>query len=244
MVKVVIVTGGDRGIGFGISQKLAREGWTVVILNRNEDSGKKAVEKLKEMGYQAANFPMDASKPETIKEAVSNIVKEFGQIDGLVNNAGVTRDKLLVRMNEEDWDFVLDIDLKGVFLVIKECAKTMMKQRNGSIVNITSVIGRIGNVGQANYSAAKAGLIGLTRSLSKEMGLRNIRVNAVAPGFIETEMTGELPEEIKNAYLNQVIIKRPGKPEDVANCVEFLLSEKSAYITGQVINVDGGMVLS
>lgn len=242
--KVVFVTGASRGIGKEVALKFAEKGYDVVI---NYVSDKTDVEALKkefaEKGADSLILKADVSKEEDVKDVVEKAIEKFGKIDVLVNNAGITRDNLLMRMSTEDFDKVIDINLKGTFLVTKAVTKYMMKKRCGSIVSLASVVGVVGNAGQCNYSASKAGIIGFTKSIAKELASRNIRANAVAPGFIETDMTSVLSETVKESIHNQIPLKRMGSSKEVAELIYFLGSEKSSYITGQVINIDGGMVM-
>ncbi len=241
--KVIIVTGASRGIGAAIAKKLVKEQFKVV--GTYHSSSNLLDELRKEMGENADLFIPARADVRLSKdcEEVVEIAQNAGQLYGLVNNAGITRDMLLVRMTDDAWNDVLTTNLTGAFNITKLCAKVMMKNREGSIVNISSIVGLRGNSGQANYAAAKAGLIGFTQSLAKELGPRNIRVNAVAPGFIETDMTAKLPPEIREEALKQISLKRFGKPDEVAEVVYFLLSEKSSYITGAIIEVSGGISL-
>lgn len=242
--KVAIVTGASRGIGLDIARQFARAGAKVVITGRNEQSLNKAAEMLsEESGAEINAVVTDVAKVDDATRLVKETLNAFGQIDILVNNAGITRDNILLRLSEDDWDSVLATNLKGAFNCIKACTRPMMKKRSGVIINISSVVGLIGNAGQVNYAASKAGMIGMTKSVAKELASRNIRVNAIAPGFIETAMTAELPEKAREELLASIPLKRLGKPEEVADLVLFLSSEKAQYITGQVINVDGGMVI-
>ncbi|WP_416387371.1 3-oxoacyl-[acyl-carrier-protein] reductase [Caminicella sporogenes] len=242
--KTAIVTGGSRGIGKAIALKLAEKGADIVVnYTSNFEKAQEVVEKIKSMGRKAIAIKADVSNPDDVANLVKEVSKNFESIDILVNNAGITRDGLLIRMKDEDWDKVININLKGTYLCTKLVGKKMMKQRSGKIINVASVVGIIGNAGQANYSASKAGVIGFTKSAAKELAARGITVNAVAPGFIETEMTDKLPADVIENYKKNIPIARFGKPEDVANVVAFLASEKANYITGQVINVDGGMVM-
>lgn len=242
--KVALVTGGSRGIGKAIAIKLASCKANVVInYTSNEEYALKAKEEIESYGVKSMAVKCDVSKSEEVSKMIEDIVKEFGQIDILVNNAGITRDGLLMRMKEEDFDKVIDINLKGVFNCTKSATKFMMKKRYGKIINISSVVGLIGNPGQANYCASKAGVIGLTKASARELATRNITVNAIAPGFIDTDMTSVLNEDLKENMLKNIPQNRFGKPEDVANLVLFLASDMSSYITGQVVNVDGGMVM-
>ena len=242
--KVVFVTGASRGIGKDVALKFAEKGYDVII---NYVSDKTDVETLKkefaEKGADSLILKADVSKEEEVKDVVEKAIEKFGKIDVLVNNAGITRDNLLMRMSTEDFDKVIDINLKGTFLVTKAVTKYMMKKRCGSIVNLASVVGVVGNAGQCNYSASKAGIIGFTKSVAKELASRNIRANAVAPGFIETDMTNVLSDTVKESIHNQIPLKRMGSSKEVAELIYFLGSEKSSYITGQVINIDGGMVM-
>ena len=240
--KVAIVTGAARGIGQAIALQLAADGADLALGDVQVEWLADTAAKVKALGRRAETYAMNVADGAAVGEAVSKIHADFGHIDVLVNNAGITRDTLLIRMSEEDWDAVLDINLKGAFLVTKAVAKIMMKQRTGSIVNIASVVGVMGNPGQVNYSASKGGLIALTRTLAKELGSRNVRLNAVAPGFIRTAMTDKLSEAAKEAMLRNVPLARPGEPEDVAKVVAFLAGDNAAYITGQTLPVCGGMI--
>lgn len=241
--KVCIVTGGSRGIGKAIGLEMAKMGADVVI---NYQSNRKAAEEvmleIEKLGKRARIYKADVADGNQVAEMVNNIYKEFGKIDILVNNAGITRDSLILRMKEEDWDGVINTNLKGVYNMSKACAKYMVKQRRGRIINISSIVGLFGNAGQTNYSAAKAGIIGFTRSLAKELGSRGITVNAVAPGFIKTDMTlGLIEKDI--SIKEKIPLKRVGTPEDIAQSVVFLASDKASYITGQVLAIDGGLGL-
>ena len=240
--KVALVTGAARGIGQAIALQLAADGADLALGDVQVEWLADTAAKVKAMGRRAETYAMNVADGAAVGEAVSKVHADFGHIDVLVNNAGITRDTLLTRMSEEDWDAVLDINLKGAFLVTKAVAKIMMKQRTGSIVNIASVVGVMGNPGQVNYSASKGGLIALTRTLAKELGSRNVRLNAVAPGFIRTAMTDKLSEAAKEAMLRNVPLARPGEPEDVAKAVAFLAGDNAAYITGQTLPVCGGMI--
>jgi len=238
--KTAIVTGGTRGIGRGIVRVLAEHGANVVFTARNPAF--EAVEnEVAAFGVRAKGFASDASVFAQAEELIDATVKEFGGVDVLVNNAGITRDALLMRMSEEQWDEVLRVNLKSVFNMTKAVQKVMLKQKHGSIINISSVVGVSGNAGQANYAASKAGIIGFSKSIAKELGARNIRTNVVAPGFIETEMTEKLSDEVRKSWAEQIPLHRAGTPEDVARVVLFLASELSDYVNGQVINVCGGM---
>lgn len=242
--KSVLVTGGSRGIGKEVAIQYAEHGYDVII---NYISDKTDVEGLKEefdeKGIESLIVKADVSKQEDVESLVEQTIEKFEKIDVLVNNAGITRDNLLMRMTEEEFDKVIDINLKGTFLVTKAVSKYMMKKREGSIINLSSVVGVAGNAGQCNYSASKAGIIGFTKSIAKELASRNIRANAVAPGFIATDMTSVLSDAVKENINNQIPLKRMGTAKEVAELIYFLGSEKSSYITGQVINVDGGMVM-
>ena len=242
--KTVFVTGASRGIGKEVALKFADKGYNVVI---NYVSSKTNVEELKtefeSKGVKALIMQADVTDKDAIEELVKKAIEEFGSIDVLVNNAGITKDNLLMRMSEEEFDKVIEVNLKGTYIVTKAVTKYMMKKRKGSIINLSSVVGVAGNAGQCNYAASKAGIIGFTKSVAKELASRNIRANAVAPGFIETDMTAVLSEEVKENIHNQIPLKRMGTAKEVANLIYFLGSDESAYITGQVINVDGGMVM-
>lgn len=240
--KVAIVTGGSRGIGREASLALARAGAHVVInYAGNEAAAKEVVEQIVKMGRQSMAIQGNVASLQEVENLVSQTLEAFGRVDILVNNAGITRDNLLMRMKENEWDEVINTNLKGVFNGIKAVTRPMLKQRSGRIINISSVVGVTGNPGQANYVAAKAGVIGLTKSAARELASRSITVNAVAPGFIETDMTNQLPEEARSQLLSQIPLNRLGKPEDIAGLICFLASEEASYITGQTILVDGGM---
>ena len=242
--KTAIITGSARGIGKAIALEFAENGANVVITDlRIDDSVKGFIDELKSKGVQANAYAFDVSSFDACQNAISDIVKEFPRIDVLVNNAGITRDNLLMRMSEQDWDLVLNINLKSVFNMTKAIQSIMLKQRFGSIINMSSVVGIEGNAGQSNYSASKAGMIGFTKSIAQELGSRSIRCNAIAPGFIETDMTAALPEDIRKAWINDIPLKRPGQSKDVADVAVFLASDLSSYVTGQVISVCGGMQL-
>lgn len=243
--KVALVTGGSRGIGKAIALSLAKNGANVVVnYSGNEEAAQKVIEEITALGVKAIAYKANVSSSDEVAALVKNTVDEFGSIDILVNNAGITRDGLLLRMKDADWDAVIDTNLKGVFNCIKAAAKFMTRQRNGRIINISSVVGQIGNPGQMNYVAAKAGVLGLTKTAAKELASRNITVNAIAPGFIETDMTNELNEQIRNSMLTNIPLQSFGQPEDIANAVVFLATDASRYITGQTINVDGGLVMN
>ncbi len=242
--KTAIITGGSRGIGRAIALKLAEKGANIVVnYTSSPDKATEVVEQIKEMGREALAIKADVSKEEDVSSLVKEVSKQFSTIDILINNAGITKDTLLIRMKDDDWDRVLDVNLKGTYLCTKLVAKKMMKQRSGKIVNITSVVGIIGNAGQANYAASKAGVIGLTKSSAKELAARGVNVNAVAPGFIHSDMTDKLSDEVVENYAKNIPLGKMGDPEDVANAVAFLCSEEASYLTGQVLNVDGGMVM-
>ena len=238
--KIALVTGAARGIGQAIAMQLASDGADLALCDVKAEWLADTLAKVNALGRRAEGYAMDVANAAAVGEAVAQVLADFGRIDVLVNNAGITRDTLLIRMTEEDWDAVLDINLKGAFLVTKAVVKFMMKQRAGAIVNIASVVGIMGNPGQANYTASKAGLIALTKTTAKEMGSRNIRVNAVAPGFIHTAMTDKLSEPVKEAMLKMVPLGRLGEPEDVAKAVAFLASDNAAYVNGQTLAVCGG----
>ncbi|MCM3441132.1 3-oxoacyl-[acyl-carrier-protein] reductase [Metabacillus halosaccharovorans] len=242
--KVALVTGASRGIGRAIALDLAKNGASIAVnYAGNEAKANEVVDEIKASGGQALAIKADVSNGDEVQQMIKEVIKEFGQLDILVNNAGITRDNLLMRMKDSEWDEVIDTNLKGVFLCTKAVTRQMMKQRNGRIINITSVVGVSGNPGQANYVAAKAGVIGLTKTTAKELASRNITVNAVAPGFITTDMTDELNDDIKADLLKQIPLAALGEPSDIANAVTFLASEKSKYITGQTLHINGGMVM-
>lgn len=240
--KVAIITGAARGIGKAIAIEYARQGASVAFTDLNVDENFVNTEKeLLALGVKAKGYASNASNYEQSIAVTEQIIKDFGQVDILVNNAGITRDGLLMRMSEEQWDMVININLKSAFNLTKGVLRQMMKQQSGSIINMSSVVGVSGNAGQANYSASKAGLIGFSKSVAQELGSRNIRCNAVAPGFIVTEMTGQLPEEVRDAWATKIPMRRGGTPEEVAKVCVFLGSDLSSYVSGQVINVCGGM---
>ncbi len=241
-MSVALITGGSRGIGRVVALNLAKEGYNITLCyTSNEAAAQETAAEIEKTGVKALAVKADVSKESDVNALVQAARDAFGPIEVLVNNAGITRDGLLLRMSEKDISDVLDTNLKGAFFCTKAVLKDMMKSRYGKIVNITSIVGVTGNAGQSNYAASKAGLIGFTKSVAKEYGSKGICVNAVAPGFIETEMTEKLPEEVKNTYLERISLKRFGTPEDVANVVSFLAGHKSDYVTGQVIEVTGGM---
>lgn len=240
--KTAVVTGGSRGIGREIAIRFAQEGANVAFSDLTVDENFESLEKeLADLGVKGKGYASDASSFDDSAEMIDEIHKEFGSIDILVNNAGITRDNLLMRMTEADWDLVIKINLKSVFNLTKAVQKYMLKQRSGSIINMSSVVGVSGNGGQSNYSASKAGLIGFTKSMAQELGSRSIRCNAIAPGFIETKMTEKLPDQVREDWIKTIPLRRGGKPEDVANVCVFMGSDLSSYVTGQVINVCGGM---
>lgn len=242
--KVVLITGASRGIGKSIAQQCINQGAKVAFTYlSSEEKANALVAELTANGGEAKGFKSNAADFNAAQELVESVVTEFGTVDILVNNAGITRDTLLMRMSEEQWDEVIDTNLKSVFNLTKAVQRPMLKARKGSIINMSSVVGVSGNAGQANYAASKAGMIGFTKSIAQELGSRSIRCNAIAPGFIETEMTASLDEKVVNEWRNSIPLKRGGTPEDVANAVVFLGSDMSAYITGQTINVCGGMLM-
>ena len=244
MGKVALITGASRGIGKQIAITLAKEGYNIVINYRSENEELEIVKReIESNNVKCLTVQGDVSNFEDCERIAKCAVDEFGQIDVLVNNAGITKDMLLLRMKQEDFTKVIDVNLVGTFNMTKNVAGYMMKARQGRIINISSVVGISGNAGQANYSASKAGIIGFTKSLAKELASRNILVNAVAPGYIQTDMTSVLKDDVKESIINEIPLKRQGTPEDVANVVKFLASNDSSYITGQVINIDGGMLI-
>lgn len=242
--KTAVVTGGSRGIGRAIAVALAAEGAKVaVIYAGNAAAAEETLSLIKEQGGEAVAMQCDVADDAAVSDMINAVKEQFGSVDILVNNAGITRDGLLMRMKEGDWQIVLDTNLTGVFHCTKAVTKLMMKQRSGAIINITSVVGQTGNAGQANYAAAKAGMIGFTKSVAKELASRGIRVNAVAPGCIDTDMTAVLSDAVKEDMLKSIPLGRVAQPEEVAKAVVFLASDNASYITGQVLNVDGGMVM-
>ncbi len=240
--KTALITGAARGIGKSIAMKFAQEGANVAFSDLNYDENMEATEaELKALGVEAKGYASNAASYDDSEKLINTVVEDFGRIDILVNNAGITRDNLLMRMQEKDWDAVLTVNLKSAFNLTKAVQRTMMKQRTGSIINMSSVVGVSGNAGQSNYSASKAGMIGFTKSIAQELGSRNIRCNAIAPGFIETDMTHKLSDEVREAWIKTIPLRRSGKPEDVADVATFLGSDLSSYVSGQVINVCGGL---
>lgn len=242
--KTALVTGASRGIGKEIALELARNGANIVVnYAGNQQLAEQVVDEIRSFGRESIAIQADVANSEAVDQMVKETVNRFGSLDILVNNAGITRDQLLMRMKESDWDDVLNTNLKSVFLTTKAVSRQMMKQRKGRIINIASIVGVSGNAGQANYVAAKAGIIGFTKTAAKELAPRNITVNAVAPGFITTDMTDKLPEDVKQELYKQIPLARLGEPKDIAYVVAFLASEKSSYITGQTIHVNGGMYM-
>lgn len=242
--KTAVITGGSRGIGLAIAKKLAEGGANIAILYVGDESeGKAAKAELEQYGTKVEQYFCDVADFDGSKAVTEKVIEEFGKVDILVNNAGITRDKLVLNMEERDFDAVINVNLKGTYNMIKHFYKHFMKNRGGRIVSTSSIVGLIGNAGQANYSASKAGIIGLTKSVARELAGRNVTVNAVAPGYIGTDMTNVLPEKVKESMKAQIPAKRIGTPEDVANVVAFLCSDAAAYVTGEVIRVDGGLAI-
>lgn len=240
--KVVLVTGGSRGIGAGIVRRFAENGANVAFTYRSSADEALAIEaELKEMGVEAKAFQSDAASFEQAEQLVKEVLETFGKIDVLINNAGITQDTLMLRMKEEQWDKVIEVNLKSVFNLTKQVLRPMMKNRGGSIINMSSIVGITGNAGQANYAASKAGIIGFSKSIAKEVGSRNIRCNVIAPGFIETDMTDALDDKVKDSYLANIPLKRLGKSEEIADVCVFLASDMSAYVSGQTISVCGAL---
>jgi 3-oxoacyl-[acyl-carrier protein] reductase len=243
--RVIIITGGSRGIGKAIAFRFADEKPRIILLHYDPDdfAAKEALDRLADKGVQAETHRIDVSNRGDVDRLFKDVLDRFGRVDALINNAGITKDGLLMRMSEDDWDQVLRVNLKGVFNCAQAVIRSMVKARSGRIVNISSVAGQIGNAGQTNYAASKAGILGFTKSLAREVGSRGITVNAVAPGFINTEMTSSLPDKLKESFVQQIPLARVGEPEDVAEAVHWLCSEGSKYITGQVIHVNGGLYM-
>ena len=241
--KVALVTGGARGIGKAICERLAEEGAALAIVDIMLEVAEETAKEFNDKGVQAIALAANVAKPEDADAAVKAVVEQFGKVDILVNNAGITRDGLMMRMSEQDWDMVIDVNLKGVFNFTKSCIRPMMKAKYGKIVNIASVVGRMGNAGQANYSASKAGVIGLTKTTARELASRNITCNAVAPGFIITDMTHAMTDAAQEAMLSAVPMARGGSAQEVADVVNFLSTDDSSYVTGQVIGIDGGLYM-
>ena len=240
--KIVLVTGAGRGIGASIAKRFASEGAEVIVnYSGNDEAAQKTVDEITVTGGQAQKYKCSVNDSESVKVMIDEIIKKFRRIDILVNNAGITKDGLMLRMTDEDFDRVIDVNLKGTFNCTKYVSKYMLKQKSGKIINISSVVGLSGNAGQVNYSASKAGIIGITKSAAKELSSRGITVNAVAPGYVDTDMTKVLSDNIRNEILKNIPLQRMGNVEDISNCVAFLASEDASYITGQVISVDGGM---
>ncbi len=242
--KIALITGGARGIGRAIALTFAREGADIVVADVNLEVAGKTASEIEAMGRGALALEMDVTDYQKVEEGINKILDKFGKVDILVNNAGITKDNLLLRMSQAEWDAVINVNLKGTFNCIKAVSKPMVKQRSGRIISIASIIGLMGNWGQANYAASKAGIIALTKTVAKELASRNINANAVAPGFIQTDMTAKLPEDVKAKMMEAIPMAKLGTPEDVANVCLFLASEESSYITGQTITVDGGMVMA
>lgn len=242
---VAVVTGATRGIGRSVARRLASDGFMVVINYRGDpEPAEEVCREIADQGGEARALRADITSSDDVATLIETTMNEFQRLDVLVNNAGITRDTLLMRMSEEDWDAVLSTNLKGAFLCSKAAIRPMMRQRSGSIINMTSVVGLVGNVGQVNYAAAKAGLVGMTKSLAREVGSRGVRVNGVAPGFIETRLTEVLDDDLKETLLGQIPLKRFGQPEEVAGAVSFLASDDAQYITGNVLSVDGGLFMA
>lgn len=242
--KVALVTGAGRGIGRATALRLGEAGAKIVVnYNASEAAANEVVEAITSAGGEARAIKADVSKSDEVEAMVSSVVKDLGRVDILVNNAGITRDNLMMRMSQDEWDAVMDTNLRSAYYTTKAVLRPMMRNRWGRIVCLSSIVGLTGNMGQANYAAAKGGLIAFTKSIAKEVASRNITANAVAPGFIETDITAVLPEELKQAMVKQIPMERPGQPEEIANAILFLVSDLSAYVTGQVINVNGGMLM-
>lgn len=243
--RVAVITGGSRGIGRSVALKFAEEKADIVLVHYDPDesAAQETLELLKAKNVRAESHKVDVSSFADVEQLFAQIIDKYGRVDVLVNNAGITRDTLLMRMEEKDWDAVINVNLKSVFNCTHAIIRPMIKQRSGWIVNISSVVGQIGNIGQANYSASKAGIMGFTKTIAREVAARGIRVNAVAPGFIETDMTASLPEKVREKFLEQIPLGRMGKPEEVAEVVYWLCSETSSYLTGQVIHVNGGLYM-
>ena len=242
--KTVLITGGSRGIGRAIALAFAEEGTNVIInYTSDEENAKDVIKEIEKFGVKGLAVRANISKAEEVNSMFDKIKEDFDMIDVLINNAGITRDSLFIGMKEKDWDEVIEVNLKGMFLCTKAVIRKMLRQRYGRIVNISSVVGVVGNPGQANYCASKAGVIGFTKSLAREVASRNITVNAIAPGFIKTDMTDALPEDIKESVMGTIPMGRYGNPEDIANIAVFLSSDKAGYITGQIIHIDGGMAM-
>ena len=242
--KIAVVTGASQGIGKIIALELAKSGAHVACISRNKKAIESIVDEITINGGQASSFPCDISDSDTLSEIITEIIKENSRIDILVNNAGITKDSLLIRMSIEQWDDVINTNLKGAFHCTKAVVRYMMKNKFGRIINITSIVGLTGNAGQANYAASKAGLIGMTKSIAKEVASRGITANCIAPGWIETSMTDKLSGEVKNQFLSHIPVGRIGSPDDIANAVIFLASDEAGYITGQTITVDGGRIIN
>lgn len=241
--KVAVVTGASRGIGREIALRLAREGADVAVTATTLDSARKTADEIEQIGRRALALAVDVADAAAVEALFASVVAAFGKVDILVNNAGITRDGLLLRMKDADWDAVLDVNLKGAFNCTREAAKLMAKARSGRIVNIGSVVGEMGNAGQVNYCASKAGMIGMTKAAARELAKRGITVNAVTPGFIETDMTAVLSEKVRESLMQQIPLERFGAPEDIANAVHFLVSDMGSYVTGHVLSVNGGMYM-
>jgi len=242
--KVALITGGARGIGRSIAMVFAKEGADIVVADVNLEAAAKTASEIEGLGRKALALELDVTDSAKVEDGVNKILDKFGKVDILVNNAGITKDNLLLRMTQAEWDAVINVNLKGTFNCIKAVSRPMVKQRSGRIISIASIIGLMGNWGQANYAASKAGIIALTKTVAKELASRNINANSVAPGFIQTDMTAKLPENVKSKMMEAIPMAKLGTPEDVANVCLFLASEESSYVTGQTITVDGGMVMA